>query len=208
MRRHMQIDLVTIERHGDTGGMVKNLLAEDRFTQWKSEFETDIMVSLASLAGERLFFENDNSSGVSGDLSSASRIAALMEGSFGMGSSLTSALNTRQNAGGGPANAVSVSLREDREAIEKSLAHLYEEVATLLEEHREKVLELAAVLEERKNISGEEVAEIMGSSPGSRTMREPKGWQAVSDVVAGERQREALLRRERGQVPVDADVED
>jgi hypothetical protein len=64
------------------------------------------------------------------------------------------------------------------------------------------------VLEERKNISGEEVAEIMGSSPGSRTMREPKGWQAVSDVVAGERQREALLRRERGQVPVDADVED
>jgi cell division protease FtsH len=51
MRRHMAIDLVTIERHGDTGGMVKNLLSEDRFTQWKSEFETDIMVSLASLAG-------------------------------------------------------------------------------------------------------------------------------------------------------------
>jgi ATP-dependent Zn protease len=205
---HRRIDLVSIEKRSSTLGMVKSQSEEERYTQWKSEFETDIMVSLASLAGERLFFENDNSSGVSGDLSSASRIAALMEGSFGMGSSLTSALNTRQNAGGGPANAVSVSLREDREAIEKSLAHLYEEVATLLEEHREKVLELAAVLEERKNISGEEVAEIMGSSPGSRTMREPKGWQAVSDVVAGERQREALLRRERGQVPVDADVED
>ncbi len=147
-----------------------------------------------------MFFENDNSSGVSGDLSSASRVAALMEGSFGMGASLTSANGTRQNAGGGPANAVSISLRENREAIEKNLAHLYDDVAGLLEEHREKVLELAAVLEQRKNISGDEVAEIMGSTPGSRTMREPTGWQAVSDTVAGDRQREALLRSGREKV--------
>jgi hypothetical protein len=114
-----------------------------------------------------------------------------------MGSSLTSATNTRQNASGGPANAVSVSLRENREAVEKNLSMLYDEVATLLDEHREKVLELAAVLEERKNISGDEVSEIMGSVPGSRTMREPTGWQAVSDTVAGERQREALLKAGR-----------
>ena len=201
---HRRIDLVSIEKRSSTLGMVKSQSEEERYTQWKSEFETDIMVSLASLAGERLFFENDNSSGVSGDLSSASRIAALMEGSFGMGSSLTSAMRTRQNAGGGPADAVSVSLRENRELIEKSLAHLYEEVAVLLEEHRDKVLELAAVLEDRRNISGDEVSEIMGSPPGSRTMREPKGWQAISDLVAGERQREALLRREREQLPVDA----
>ena len=204
---HRRIDLVSIEKRSSTLGMVKSQSEEERYTQWKSEFETDIMVSLASLAGERLFFENDNSSGVSGDLSSASRIAALMEGSFGMGSSLTSAMRTRQNAGGGPADAVSVSLRENRELIEKSLAHLYEEVAVLLEEHRDKVLELAAVLEDRRNISGDEVSEIMGSPPGSRTMREPKGWQAISDLVAGERQREALLRREREQLPVDAAVD-
>jgi len=187
--------------------MVKSQGEEERFTQWKSEFETDIMVSLASLAGERMFFEGDNSSGVSGDLSSASRVAALMEGSFGMGSSLTSANGTRQNAGGGPANAISVSLRENREAIEKSLAHLYDEVAGILDEHREKVLELAAVLEERKNISGDEVSEIMGSAPGSRTMREPTGWQAVSDVVASERQREALLKSGREAIPIEASTE-
>lgn len=194
---HRRIDLVSIEKRSSTLGMVKSQGEEERYTQWKSEFETDIMVSLASLAGERMFFENDNSSGVSGDLSSASRIASLMEGSFGMGSSLTSAMGTRQNAGGGPANAVSISLRENREAIEKSLAHLYDEVAGVLDEHRDKVLELAAVLEQRKNISGEEVSEIMGSPPGSRTMREPSGWQAVSDVVASERQREALLKSGR-----------
>ena len=204
---HRRIDMVSIEKRSSTLGMVKSQGEEERFTQWKSEFETDIMVSLASLAGERMFFENDNSSGVSGDLSSASRVAALMEGSFGMGSSLASANGTRQNAGGGPANAVSISLRENREAIEKNLAHLYDEVAGLLEEQREKILELAAILEQRKNISGDEVSEIMGSDPGSRTMREPTGWQAVSDVVASDRQREALLKSGRKPVSLDASLE-
>jgi ATP-dependent Zn protease len=170
---------------------------EERFTQWRSEMESDIMVSLASLAGERLFFSGDNSSGVSGDLSSASTVAALMEGAFGMGKGLASAMNTRETGMGGHASPVSVALRERREEIEVHLEGLYERVAELLEEHQDKVLELAAVLEEKKTISGEEVAEIMGSAPGSRAMREPKGWQAVSDEVAGRRQREALERSGR-----------
>ncbi len=204
---HRRIDMVSIEKRSSTLGMVKSQSEEERYTQWKSEFETDIMVSLASLAGERMFFENDNSSGVSGDLRSASGVAALMEGSYGMGASLVSASGTRQNASGGPADPISVSLRENREAIEKSLAHLYDDVAVLLEENRDKVLELAAVLEVRKNISGEEVAEIMGSAPGSRTMREPSGWQAVSDTVADERQREALVKSGREPVAIEASVE-
>lgn len=203
---HRRIDMVSIEKRASTLGMVRSQGEEERFTQWKSEFETDIMVSLASLAGERMFFEEDNSSGVTGDLSSASRVAAMMEGSWGMGASLTSAYGTRENAGGGPASAISVAMRENREAIEKNLATLYDRVAGLLEEHKDKILELAAVLEERKNISGDEVAEIMGSAPGSRAMREPKGWQAVSDTVAGERQREALLRTGR-EVAMDSSEE-
>jgi ATP-dependent Zn protease len=194
---HRRIDLVSIEKRASTLGMVKSQGAEERYTQWKSEFETDIMVSLASLVGERLFFEGDNSSGVSGDLSSASTVAALMEGTYGMGAALTSAMGTREVSGGGQANPVSVAMREHREAIEKNLANLYDRTASLLDEHRDKVLELAAVLEERKNISGDEVAEIMGSEAGSQTMREPKGWHAVSDVIAGERQREALIKSGR-----------
>jgi cell division protease FtsH len=194
---HRRIDMVSIEKRASTLGMVKSMGQEERFTQWKSEMETDIMVSLASLAGERLFFAGDNSSGVSGDLSSASTVAGLMEGSFGMGQALASAMGTRETGSGGPANPVSIALRERRPEIEVILTDLYQRVADLLEEHQEKILELAAVLEEKKTISGEEVAEIMGSVPGSRTMREPKGWQAVSDEVAGERLRAALHRTGR-----------
>jgi len=194
---HRRIDMVSIEKRASTLGMVKSMGQEERFTQWRSEMETDIMVSLASLAGERLFFAGDNSSGVSGDLSSASTVAALMEGSFGMGTSLSSSMNTRETGMGGQANPVSTALRERKAEIEANLEGLYARVGELLEEHQDQVLELAAVLEEKKTISGEEVSEIMGSAPGSRAMREPKGWQAISDEMAGERQRAALHRSGR-----------
>jgi ATP-dependent Zn protease len=194
---HRRIDMVSIEKRASTLGMVKSMGEEERFTQWRSEYETDIMVSLASLAGERMFFGGDNSSGVASDLQSASTVAALMEGSFGMGTSITSTMGTRVNEAGGQASPVSIALRERRKQIEQNLSVLYGQVEGLLGEHQDKILELAAVLEEKKNISGDEVAEIMGSSPGSRTMREPTGWQAFSDEVAGDRHREALSKAGR-----------
>ncbi len=197
LRAHRRIDIVSIEKRPGTLGMVKSMGEEERFLEWKSEYENDIMVSLASLAGERLFFEGDNSSGVSSDLQNASTVAALMEGSWGMGKSISSTSGTLSNEMGGPANPVSTAMRERREQIEERLTVLYNKVAALLGEHEDKVLELAAVLEEKKQISGEEVAEIMGSDPGSRTMRQPKGWQAVSDEVAGVRSRDALTKAGR-----------
>src|SRR5918999_5668644 len=95
IRRHLTIDMATIEKGGTYLGMVASIPPEDQFTQWRSEYEADIMVSLASLAGERMFFEGDNSSGVSGDLEGATRIATFMEGYWGMGSTVTSHAITR-----------------------------------------------------------------------------------------------------------------
>ena len=191
MRRHTMIDLVTIERHGDTGGMVKNLLAEDRFTQWKSEFETDVMVSLASLAGERMFFGDDNSSGVTGDLRSATAVASYMEGVWGMGDQLVS-YTIDQTAVGQASNPAAVALQRNAEQINGRLNDLYEQTWELLDEHRDKVLTLAAVLEERKTISGDDVTAIMGTPPGERPMRQPQGWYAVGDNEAEARRVTAL----------------
>ncbi|MBV9208516.1 MAG: AAA family ATPase, partial [Actinobacteria bacterium] len=54
-RQHMEIDIATIEKGSDYLGMVASIPPEDQFTRWRSEYETDILVSLASLAGERMF---------------------------------------------------------------------------------------------------------------------------------------------------------
>ncbi|MEM9566127.1 MAG: AAA family ATPase, partial [Actinomycetota bacterium] len=148
-RQHMNIDLATIEKGGSYLGMVSSIKPEDQFTRWRTEYEADIIVSLASLAGERMFFDNDNSSGVSGDLESATTIAALMEGYWGMGSTVTSHAVSRglQIGGGGMPRP---GEDDDRERdpldgplgarIENNLARLLDEAEQLLRDNWFQVL--------------------------------------------------------------------
>jgi hypothetical protein len=96
---------------------------------------------------------------------------------------------------GSPDYSVSVALRARRDQIEEALSDLYERTQRLLDENRDKVLELASVLEDKKTISGDEVAEIMGSVPGEQMMREPVGWQSVTEEVGAKRREQALARR-------------
>ena len=84
-RHHMEIDIATIEKGSDYLGMVSSIKPEDQFTRWRSEYESDILVALASLAGERMFFDSDSSSGVSGDLDSGDHRRLLHGGVLGHG---------------------------------------------------------------------------------------------------------------------------
>ena len=68
LRKHAVIDMATIERRGDVGGFVSSIPPEDQFVQWRSEREIDVMTALASLAGERMFFDGDHTMGVGGDM--------------------------------------------------------------------------------------------------------------------------------------------
>jgi cell division protease FtsH len=173
-RAHMEIDIATIEKGSTYLGMVASIKPEDQFTQWRSEFESDIMVSLASLAGERMFFDGDNSSGVSGDLESATAIASYMEGFFGMGSTVSSyAASTRLQIGspGGSkpkdGEAEKAKLRAalgDR--IEDHLADLLDRAETILRDNRAGVLAIAHALETHKTLSGEDVDAVLNGRPG------------------------------------------
>ncbi len=51
IRKHQEIDIATIEKGSTYLGMVASIDPEDQFTQWRSEYEADILVFLASLAG-------------------------------------------------------------------------------------------------------------------------------------------------------------
>src|SRR5215467_6814721 len=150
-RQHMEIDIATIEKGSDYLGMVASIPPEDQFTQWRSQYETDIMVSLASLAGERLFFAKDSSSGVSGDLESATAVASFMEGFWGMGSTVSSYSTARRLEVGAPGGGQGGRRKKGQDPetelrhaladrIEDNLKALLDRVETLLREDRAKVL--------------------------------------------------------------------
>ncbi|MGH9260608.1 MAG: AAA family ATPase, partial [Acidimicrobiales bacterium] len=172
-RKHLAIDLATIEKGGTYLGMVSSIKPEDQFTRWRSEYEADIVVSLASLAGERLFFEGDNSSGVSGDLESATTVATLMEGYWGMGRTVASHGVTHKVGigGGGKPGGTDDDQREMLqgdlgERIETHLAELLDRAEGLLGDNRAEVLRLAHALEIHRTIAGEDVVAVIEGTEG------------------------------------------
>jgi len=174
-RKHFTIDIATIEKGGDTLGMVKAIKVEDQFVRWRTEYEADIYVSLASLAGERMFFEQDNSSGVSGDLESATLVATQMEGYWGMGSTISSAAASGRMDTGTPGGGLPVGKQDGLAAaargrladrVEDNLTRLLEETKQMLAERRREVLCLAHALESYKTLSGDDVSAVLDGEVG------------------------------------------
>jgi len=163
------IDTATIQKGADYLGFVKPIPIEEQFTSWRNEYEADIMVSLASLVGERMFFDGDSSSGVSGDLQNATRIALAMQGLWGMGGQYGSYAVTPA-----PQDAHPVADGQDRAVFETALgkraeAHLAvlaERTGALLQEERAHVLAVGHALETHKTITGEDVTAIIDGTEG------------------------------------------
>jgi cell division protease FtsH len=175
VRHHLVIDIATIEKGGNYLGMVASIPPEDQFVQWRSEYEADILTTLASLAGERLFFDGDNSSGVGGDLESATKIATLMEGYWGMGTTVASHGVTHEQgiAGGAPGKGKghgpdSKDIMETGlgHRIEGRLAQLLEQAEALVRENRREILAVAHALESNKTLTGADVEAIVEGREG------------------------------------------
>src|SRR5215475_10096700 len=174
-RQHMQIDIATIEKGSDYLGMVASIPPEDQFTRWRSEYETDNLVSLASLAGERMFFDNDSSSGVSGDLESATTVASYMEGFWGMGTTVSSYSSARRLEVGAPGGGRPGAKGEDpsmrarnalADRIEDNLSTLLTKTEVILRDNERHILALAHALETHKTLSGEDVTAVLEGTTG------------------------------------------
>ena len=204
--RHRMIDIATIERRGNVGGFVSHIPPEDRFTHWRSEYEADLEVSLASLAGERLFFGDDNSSGVGGDLRNATQLAAMMAGYWGMGDTLASHAVQQQFGIGGGGRGRGGDDDDDPERellrtglgdqIERRMTDRYDAVRALLEANRLEVLAVAHALETHRTITGEDVSAIVEREIGP--FLDGRGYYTPEAVEALESYHRAVLDR-RGQ---------
>jgi cell division protease FtsH len=170
VRHHLTIDIATIEKGGSYLGMVASIPPEDQFTHWRTEFEADVMVGLASLAGERMFFGGDSSSGVSADLEGATTLTTFMEGYWGMGTTVS--VHGVTNRLGVIGAGKDEEKQKDRvlshlgARIEQKLQELLERTQSLLEDNRREILALAHALETTKTLTGEDVIAIIEGREG------------------------------------------
>jgi len=169
IQKRKQIETATIQKGGETLGFVKPIPVEEQFTSWRSEYEGDIMVSVASLVGEKMFFNGDSSSGVGSDLQKATMVSLYMEGLWGMGGQVGSYAATlaQQNANpvldGTDRNVLETTLGKRAEA---RLEQLAERTGALLTENRSSVLAVGHALETHRTISGQDIDAIMRREQG------------------------------------------
>jgi cell division protease FtsH len=171
LRKHAVIDVATIERRGDVGGFVSSIPPEDQFVEWRSERDIDIMTFLASLAGERLFFDGDHSTGVGGDMRGATTIATQMLAFYAMGETIVArSVTLGAMRGGQPVETGADRAMFDSDfgkRVDEKLHELYDQTYRLLEENRAEVLAVAHALETHKTITGDDVAAIVDGRAGS-----------------------------------------
>jgi ATP-dependent Zn protease len=208
LRKHAVIDMATIERRGDVGGFVSSIPPEDQFVQWRTEREIDVMTALASLAGERMFFDGDHSMGVGGDMNAATAMTTQALAFYAMGDTLAS----RSVTLAGMRGAQPLETGADRamfdstfgRSVEEKLGELYERTWDMLHEHRGEVLALAHALETEKTITGDDVEAIMEGTVGptvdGRPYHDPEFRQML------ERYHEAVLRAHKQHAGVEARI--
>ncbi len=178
VQKRKQIETATIQKGGETLGFVKPIPVEEQFTSWRSEFDAEIMVFVASLVGEKMFFEGDSSSGVGSDLQQATAISLHMESRWGMGGQIGSIAATMA-----PQEAHPILDGTDRNVLETALGKraearletLAERTRALLAENRTSVLAVGHALETYRTISGQDIAAIMNREQGPVVDGRPYG---------------------------------
>jgi ATP-dependent Zn protease len=132
---------------------------EERFTQTRSEIEALIEIAMGGLVAEEIFF-GETSSGVAGDLQSATTVACQMIGSFGMGESLVS-LSAVDAPTAGNVVAKVLSSEPERRQVEEMLEEARRRVHKMLEEHRHVIEALRDALLERNELVGHEILDVI-----------------------------------------------
>lgn len=169
--RGRTLDVLSIVKRKEALGLLAHSDAEERFTRTKSELRALIQIAMGGMAAEELFF-GESSSGVGGDLASATRTACQMVGGLGMGSSLI----VDSSVGIGGSDIVAKVLANDgaRDEVEHLLTRSKGEARTMVKQNRHVVEALRDALLERDELIGPDIiAVIRSAGPDRLPAKEP-----------------------------------
>jgi ATP-dependent Zn protease len=168
---------LSIRKRGGALGHHQAVEAEESFVKFRSRIAGEVRWGLGSIAVERVFY-GENTSGVSGDLASATREAAFMVGLYGMGPDRSNDEDSlraemigyrliAQSAGlqppQGDPNPVAAILQQRDKArdVAQILGSAYVDCWRLMTKNKEAIDRLAHVLVERKELVGREIDELL-----------------------------------------------
>jgi cell division protease FtsH len=157
-----KLEVLSIIKRGTALGLLSHSETEERFLRTRTEIVALIEIAFGGMVAEEVFF-GESGTGPSGDLDAATRLAASMVGSLGLGGSLIS-LDAAQGAPG--ANVVTKVLSSDtgREALEDILVKAKAGVTSMLEANRHVVEALRDALLEHDELVGDEILEVIGGA--------------------------------------------
>jgi cell division protease FtsH len=152
-----RLDVLSIIKRAEALGLLSHSEEEERFTRTRSECEALLRISMGGMVAEEIFF-GEASTGPSGDLSYATRMAAQMVGSYGMAGSLISLDASRAQF-----DLVSKVLSDDvsRKALEGLLQAARDGAREVLEDKTHVVEALRDALLERDELIGDEIAAVI-----------------------------------------------
>ena len=184
---------LSIRRRGDALGHHQALEKEERFSSWRSEEVARLIWTLGAMAAERVFY-GENSTGVGGDVQSATARASWMVGACAMAPErieINGRFKKEEDAdrerkkiarrfetigtqimnragGGGPMehdpHAGVMMDRDKRSMACQLIGQAYVAAHLLIEHNREAVEKIADVLVERKELHGDEIVGLLDDS--------------------------------------------
>jgi ATP-dependent Zn protease len=181
---------LSIRKRGESLGHHQAIETQERFSSWRSDEFSKLVWTLGAMAAEHVFY-GENSTGVGGDVMSATARAGWMVGSCAMGPnpiSLDGRFATaedeaaerekllqryeeigvqimRRSGGGGPFDsdpiAGALSDRDKRRAAAALLGQAYVTAYATVAANRDAVERIAETLIQRKELHGDEVVELL-----------------------------------------------
>jgi cell division protease FtsH len=184
---------LSIRKRGGSLGHHQAIEKEERFSSWRHEEVGKLVWTLGAMAAEHVFY-GENSTGVGGDVESATTRAAWMVGFCGMGPEPIDLNGTRfateeeardaeqelmdrferiglqiMNRGRGQresGDAIATVLGDPakKQSAAQILGQAYMTAVCLVRHNREETLRIAETLVERKELHGDEVVELLDAA--------------------------------------------
>ena len=158
-----KLEVLSIIKRAEALGLLAHSDLEERFTKTRGELFSSIQISFGGMVSEELFF-GEVSTGPSGDLAAATRVAAYMVGALGMGGSLISFDAGHGGAFSGDLVSKVLGDERSRKSVESLLDEAKLSVSGLLSDHRHLVEALRDALIRHDELVGDEILDVIAAA--------------------------------------------